>query len=122
MLTLGRAPTLCGIFLLATQLSGCLADCGRCVAHVIVLRVRSTEGGPVGDVTVSGLPQSVSCVEGSSETVCESSIYFGDVTIVVEAPGYESVSLDRSFPNPNGPNCSCDHHDLDEVVELAPAS
>lgn len=103
--------------LLCVGVAGCF-DCGRCIDHEVVLRVRSEAGGPVADVTVAGLDNPASCTVEATETVCLSSIYYGDVTIVVSAPGFDSVSLDRSFPNPNGPNCSCDFHDLDEVVTL----
>ena len=111
--------------LLPVLAPGC-ADCGRCIDHEVILRVRSTDGGAVSDVTVtgSGVEGEViqACNVGSTETVCTGSVYYGDVVLVVEAPGFEPVTLERSFPNPNGPNCSCDHRDLDEVVELTPSS
>ncbi|MCA9610286.1 MAG: hypothetical protein KC619_32045 [Myxococcales bacterium] len=104
----------------AVGLGGCF-DCGRCIDNEIVLRVRSSTGGPVEEVTVSGLTQPAACTVEATETVCRSSIYYGDVTIVVGAPGFTRVSLPRSFPSPDGPNCSCEFHDLDEVVTLDPA-
>lgn len=105
---------------LAWCASGCF-DCGRCIDHEVVIRVRSASGEPVPElrVTDTGLDRPLSCVAGATETVCTGSVYFGDVTIVLEAPGFETVTLERTFPNPNGPNCSCDHRDLDEVVTLS---
>ena len=122
-----RSSTLASlcVVLLAALVTGCAIDCGRCIDHEVVLRVRSTEGGPVPEVTVTGAGVEGevirTCTTGSTETVCTGSIYFGDVVLTVEAPGFEPVSLERSFPNPNGPNCTCDHRDLDEVVQLTPS-
>jgi hypothetical protein len=120
-----RSSACCGV-LAALALAGCglCGDvvCGGCPAALTLKVSDAVAGGPVAELTITGLSADCAPRVDLGYTLCEIQLAPGTYGMELQAPGYAAQTLSETINEDSGDSCcSCGYNPKTRDVGMSPS-